>query len=346
MLSSRLATLLTPASTRTEDTAHRILQLLTNMNTGTILATAFVTIVTSVPAVGQQLPDSRVEQATFSRPASATAAQHATFARQAVCVGDEVEQSLGLELRMTMAMRQGNEMVGKSQTIVRTKQQRVMTTTEVDKGRTVALRLQYPVATHEESIVGGADAHDPTLAPQPVQGKTYICRRDSGENGELVITDETGNRPPTDEYEIVAQQMQMVGRSNPLAQFLAGRTIAIDERLELPTAVASQIFNLGDKFGKVLRFTLTLKQVQTDGGAACAVFQANVEAVANAATQMRLEVEGPFVVDVATCRAQKISLVGPIGMSETRGSYSTAYQLIGTGKLQMGIASTYHDAKR
>jgi hypothetical protein len=179
-----------------------------------------------------------------------------------------------------------------------------------------------------------------------VQGKTYICRRTSGENGELVVTDESGNRPPTDEYEIVAQQMQMVGRQNPLAQFLSGRTIAVGEKIELPNSVASQIFNLGDKFGKVSRFTLTLQKVQVEGGVTCAVFQANVEAVANAATQMRLEVEGPLAVDVATCRAQKISLVGPIGMSETRGSYSTAYQVIGTGKLQMSIASTYRDAKR
>jgi hypothetical protein len=86
--------------------------------------------------------------------------------------------------------------------------------------------------------------------------------------------------------------------------------------------------------------------VQSEQGVTCAIFQTNVEAMANAATQMRLEVEGPLVVDVATCRAHKIALVGPIGMSETRGSYSTAYQVIGTGKLQMSIASTYRDAKR
>ena len=48
-----------------------------------------------------------------------------------------------------------------------------------------------------------------------------------------------------------------------------------------------------------------------------AVFQANVDAASNNRTQMRLEVEGPLVVDVATCRAQRISLLGPIGMSET-----------------------------
>jgi hypothetical protein len=68
--------------------------------------------------------------------------------------------------------------------------------------------------------------------------------------------------------------------------------------------------------------------------------------MANGATQMRLEVDGPLVVDVATCRAQKMALSGPIGMSDTRGSYSNAYQMIGTGKLNMSIASTYRDAKR
>ena len=316
------------------------------MNTGITIATALVMILTVSTAAGQQQPDSQVEQAAFTRPASGDAAQKVSFSRQATRVGDEIEQNLGLELRMTMTMRQANEMVGKSQTTVRTNQKRVLTTTEVDHGRIVAVRLQYPVATKHESIVEGTEINEPTLSPQPVQGKTYICRRDSGENGEMVVTDEAGNRPPTDEYEIVAQQMQMVGRPNPLAQYLDGRTITVGEKVELPAAVASQVFNLGDKFGKVSRFTLMLKKVQTEDDVKCAMFQANVEAFANAATQMRLEVEGPLVVDVATCRAQKISLGGPIGMSETRGSYSTAYQVIGTGKLQMSVASIYRDTKR
>jgi hypothetical protein len=315
------------------------------MNTGISIATALAMILTVGTAAGQQ-PDSQVEQAAYTRPASGDATQKVSFSRQAMRVGDEIEQNLGLELKMTMTMRQGSEMVGKSQTTVRTNQKRVFTTTEVDHGRIAAVRLQYPVATKQESIVEGTEATEPTLSPQPVHGKTYICKRNAGENGELVITNEAGNRPPTDELEIVSQQMQMVGRPNPLAQFLDGRTIAVGEKIELPPAVASQVFNLGDKFGKVSRFTLTLKKVQTEDSVKCAVFQANVEAFANAATQMRLEVEGPLVVDVATCRAQKISLTGPIGMSETRGSYSTAYQVIGTGKLQMGVASIYRDAKR
>src|SRR5262249_50372550 len=114
-------------------------QLAPNMNTGIKLATALATILTALTAVGQQQPDSRVEQAAFSRPASGSAAQKVTFARQAARVGDELEQNLGLELRMTMTMRKANEIAGKSQTTVRTDQKRVMTTTEVDNGRAIAV---------------------------------------------------------------------------------------------------------------------------------------------------------------------------------------------------------------
>ena len=71
---------------------------------------------------------------------------------------------------------------------------------------------------------------------------------------------------------------------------------------------------------------------------------AAVQAASNSATQMRLEVAGPLVVDVATCRAQRIAFIGPIGLSESRGSYSTASQMIGTGRLQMSVASIFRDA--
>src|SRR4051812_33710085 len=100
------------------------IRLPTNMNTGTNLSTALVTLLAVSTAVGQQQPDSRVEQAAFSRPASGAVAQQVSFARQAARVGDEVEQDLGLDLRMTMTMRQANDIVGKSQTTVRTNQKR------------------------------------------------------------------------------------------------------------------------------------------------------------------------------------------------------------------------------
>jgi hypothetical protein len=307
---------------------------------------ALITIVTAGRSFGQQ-PQDGVQQATFNETATGgSAVQQVCFSRRAPKIGDEIGQNIGLDLRLTMSMRQGNQIVEKKQSAMRSTQRRVIRTTEINDGRITAVRVTYAVATKQESAGDpSATPAAPTVKTQPVQGKTYICRRDTGENGELVVTDEAGNRPPTDEYEIVSQQMQMVGRQNPLAQFLAGRTVAVGQKIELPNDVAHQLFNLADRFGKVTQFALALQKVQSERGATYAVFEASVVATSSAATQMRLEIEGPLVIDVASCRAQRISLIGPIAMSETIGSYSTACQMIGTGRLQMNIASDYRDAK-
>lgn len=307
-----------------------------------------VSLLVAGRAAGQQSDVGGVQQAAFTRPASGSGDQKVSFTQQPATVGDIIEQNIDLELRMMMSMRKGNEVAGKQLTTVRTDQRRILTATEVDNGRMVSVKVHYPVATKQETVVeANQSPTEPLAGAQPVQGKTYICQRLAGADGELVVTDEAGNRPPTEEYVMVAQQMQMVGRPNLLADFLAGRTVAVGEKIKLPADVARLVFNnLGDRFGKVTRFTLTLQNVKSEHGVAYAVFQANVDASANSSTQMRLEVEGPLVIDVATCRAQKIELIGPIGMSETRGSYSTAYQLIGTGRLQMGIASTFRDSPR
>ena len=149
-----------------------------------------------------------------------------------------------------------------------------------------------------------------------------------------------------EEFEIVAQHMEIVGRPNPLAEFLADKSVAIGQTIELPRKIAGKLFNLGDQFGDVTRFELTLQKAHIEGGVTQAVFLARVEAASNGSSQMRMQVEGPLVVQADTCRAAHVDLSGPIGMSETRGSYSTAYQVIGAGQLKMRIASAYRDRKR
>jgi hypothetical protein len=312
----------------------------------TTIATAILIII-CVAAAAEPPRDRNVQPAALPQSTPGSSAQQVRFSRQPVHVGDEIEQTIAIEMRLTLSMHRATQLLGKNQTSIHSNQRRVVTTTEVNDGRASTVKVYYPVATKQVSAANENDLKtNPDNTPQPIQGKTYICRRIGGENGELVITDTAGSRPPSDEYEIVSQQMQMVGRANPLAQFLAGRTVAVGEKLDLPSDVASQIFNLGDRFGKVTRFTLTLQKIESDHGATSAVFQANVDAASSSSTQMRLEIEGSLVLDVASCRAQKFSLIGPIGMSESRGTYSTAYQIVGTGRLQMAIASLYRDARR
>lgn len=331
----------------------------TNLRFTFVLAAA--TTLGVAPSIsGQQAEPSAVapvKQAAFSQPPAADSASRQTvrFGRRAVHVGDQMEQTLGLEVRLSMIMRRANELVGKNQNVTRSNQRRVIKTTAVDAGRVMAVTVSYPESTKQ--VVGPPDPVAPAVPnasnasvesppkAQPVQGKTYHCLREPGENGKLVVTDEAGNTPPSEEIEIVTQQMEMVGRENPFAEFLAGRTIAVGDKIELPKDLATQIFTLGDKFGEVTRFTLTLQKLQPEGGANCAVFQASVEAASSDSSQMRMQLEGQLVVQIDTCRAVRIGLVGPLGMSETRGSYSTAYQVIGTGRVQVAIASTFREAK-
>jgi hypothetical protein len=311
----------------------------------------------AVTAVAQQArptSDSAMQQTSFARAETGRQQQSVQFGRQSARVGDRVEQKLSLEMKLTTSLRQGNQIVEKNQMTMRTDQHRVVTTTEVEAGRTTSVTVRYqsatkqmaagesPLPSNTHSAIG--DSIPPT--PQPVQGKTYHCRREGREDGKLFVTDEAGKVPPGDEFEIVSQNMDMIGRANPLAEFLAGRVVAVGETLSLPQDAADRLFNLGDRFGEVNRFELTLRKTLTADGAECAEFLARIDAASNDSSQMRLQVEGPLVVQIDTCRALRTELSGPMGLSETRGSYSTASHLFGTGRMSMRIASVYGTAKR
>ena len=266
------------------------------------------------------------------------------FGRRAAQVGDEADQTISLEMRLTTSLRHNNELVQKDKTIVHTKQQRTVEATDVVGGRTIEARVHWQQATRQILADEAQESGEAVL--QPVHGKSYVCRRDGDEQAKLIVTDAEGSVPPWKEYEFVSQSMEMIGRANPLLQYLSGRTVAVGETLELPEQVAIRLFNLGERFGQVTRFDLKLENIEQRHGSECAVFLASVEAASNDSSQMRMQVEGPLVIEVQSCRAAELALAGPIAMSETRGSYSRATQVIGTGQMNLRIASVYRDARR
>lgn len=275
-------------------------------------------------------------------PRGAAQSQSVRFGRRPPQVGDRIEQAFSHEMQLTTKWRQGQEFVNTTSVSAKNSQRRVVSTALVHEGRTQAVLVRYLDAANERSSSEQQPADTPQT-PLPVVGKTYRCQRDVHK---LVITDELGNVPPPEELEIVNADMESVGRPSPLAEFLGGRTVAVGESISLPLDLADRLLGLQDKFGKLTRFDLALREVRAEDGAQCAVFQANIEAASNDSSQMRLFLNGPLVVQIDTCRAVQTALSGPIAMSESRGSYSASFQLISTGKLSMTIASTYRDAAR
>lgn len=290
------------------------------------------------------LAQSAIAPAAYSSPAAPAAAQTVTFQRRAPEIGDQIEQDFNVTLELTSMVRQNNQVLEKSKNDLRRTQRRVVTTTHVAKGVPVAVMVRYAQAG-KQIATGPADGQ---LGParsvsQPVEGKVYRVARD-GEA--LLIKDEQGAIPPLDEYEIVALNMESLGRPNPLADFLAGQTIAVGQTVELPAGVAEKLMGLGGDLGKVTRFSIALQQIATVQGRRCAVFQSSIDAESIDSSQMRLAVDGPMAIEIDTCRAVEANFAGPIGMSETRGSLSATYQMTGTGKMAVAIASKYSDVTR
>lgn len=254
----------------------------------------------------------------------------AHFAKRPAVVGDAVEQTVASRSRLTLrTIREGRAVKAVERTSDRHQQRRVVAT-GLDGGRVVAARVHFTTSF---------ETHDGQVAQQPIEGKSYDCRRD-GER--LVVLTADGAVPTLAEHAAVSRAMDSLGRENALADYLAGRTVEVGERLELPTDVARRALGLGAAIGDVERFTLTLRAVEPAG----ARFDAEVEATGAGSGQMRMLVGGPVTVDPATCRVVATELTGPVGLVESRGSLGNAYQVQGTGELRVAIEATYEDARR
>jgi hypothetical protein len=299
----------------------------------------------AVDARSQSPTQSGVTPTSYQRDVPSTTPQSVQFVRRASQVGDQHEQSLTFDLELHQIMRQGQNVIEQAEMTTHRAQRRQVTTTEVDAGTSTAALVRYPEATIQ--IISAATPDElktltaPT-APEPVQDKAYRCRR---QDGTLDITDEQGKMPPLDEYKTVAQNMASLGRVNPLAEYLAGRTLTVGERISLPGELGDRLLGLGQELGHVTRFDLALAEVRTVDGAACAVFTASIDAASTGASQMRMQVDGPLVVQATGCRAVEAHLSGPFGLSETRGSLTEQYQMSGTGRISVGIRTVYRDVE-
>lgn len=266
---------------------------------------------------------------------SQASAQQATFAKRAPRVGDQTEQKVRVEVQLHTRMRAGVKVLEEADSRLERDHSRIITAERVEGGRATTAKVEYQLA---QTSTGGQPA-----SPEPVHEKTYRCKR---EKEALRVETASGGLPPMAEFQIVANHMESLGRDNPLAGFLDGRTVTVGEKLALPPEVAALLLGIGDQLGEATRFDLTLESLDNVEGESCATFRAEVEAASTGAAQMRFIVAGTLVIQVQGCRAVACELSGPIGMSETRFAPGEPVQHDGTGRLRVAIQSRYRDAVR
>lgn len=297
------------------------------------------------------LPDARGETDPAVKQATAVAATEAPaprirFEQQPTQVGERAVQRLGADLTVEAKIVQSGQVANESTTRMRRQQQRTIDVLEAAEGRVTQARVSFQTSRRQSPE--NADPND--FSPQPIEGKTYLMRR---EGDKLTVTDAEGDIPPLEEFKLAMESLESVGKPNPLADLLTGRTLAVGERLLVPREMARTILGLGDQLGTIRRFELTLVRTaesksdeRPDDIATTAIFKAHIEVAPDNASPLSVTLDGELAVEPSTCRLLSIDLAGPVAMSSVERTAGGIYQYSAAGQLKMAMRSQFgRDAK-
>lgn len=268
---------------------------------------------------------------------SAHAEKSARFTYQPPVNGQHVRQEVTTHTRLNTTFTQSNQLISSEPKNRISAQVREVDILEADPAKTVKVRVFYAKATQKNSgklLLG-------RTVPQPVSGKTYLVSR---VNDELVITYTDGSQPPADELVIVASNMQSVGKTNPLATFLNGRSVEVGEQLTLPAELAADL--LGSSMVKDAEsVTLKLLRLQRLGNAAVGVFQTRIMGETDEFGQRKFDCQGDISVAVATCRSLRVEMEADLSMTEERGPEVATFEVTNEGQVEIEMAAYYEDAE-
>ena len=189
----------------------------------------------------QKLPiKMRGKRVSFST--NSPASQAVTFTHVPATEGQRVDQLTKTKSSLQTTYQQSGQVISSDSKNETIKQRRIMTVLEtVAQSGAAAVQVKYETATkktHGRLLLANSK-------PQPVAGKAYVVRR---VDDKLEVTYPDGSTPPPAELGIVKVTMQSVGKKNPLANFLNGRTVRLNEVLTLPKEVGDEL--LGSWLGK------------------------------------------------------------------------------------------------
>jgi hypothetical protein len=292
---------------------------------------------TSTPLVAGAQSTIAIDASVEPAAASAPAGKVVRFHQQPTAVGDKVTQRLGVQLSLTTKITQSGQTAHESTNEMRRQQHRVIEVLKASEGRAIRVRATFPVSRRQSP----ENANPDELAVQPIEGKTYVMHRD-GE--QMKLTDAEGSIPPQEEFKLVAESLENVGKPNPLAVLLVERHVAVGQRMLVPRDMVQQLLGFDDPVGTVRRFELTLTRVEPADEkhpAERAVFQTKIDIVPNDASPLSITLEGEMVVETETCRLASVQLTGPVQLSSIERTAGGIFQYSAGGELNLAIRSEY-----
>jgi hypothetical protein len=270
-------------------------------------------------------------------PAATAEPQVVRFRQTPATVGDQVTQSLNVDLGLTTKITQSGQTAHESSNRMRREQKRTIEVTGVVDGRATKARAtfhlsrrQTPESTRPEEFV-----------TQPIEGKTYWMSR---EGERLVVTDPSGAAPPEEEARLVAESLENVGKPNPFAALLVDRPLTVGQRVLVSRDVVQSLLGFEGPIGTVHRFELTLLRVEpptAERPSPLGVFQAAIEVKPNDQSPLSITLTGEMSVETETCRLTEVKMVGPVQLSSIERTAGGIFQFSAGGELNLAIRSDY-----
>lgn len=314
-----------------------------------VVATALAASLSLMPIANAQSPvaqDRLVEPATAVAAATAGGAPSSApatirFRLQAAAVGDTVDQRLAVELALATKITQSGQVAHESTNEMRRQQQRTIEVLEIADGRAAKARVAFALSRRQSP----ENADPNKLMTQPIEGKSYLMARD-GE--QLTVTDLAGAIPPMDQFKLVAESLENVGKPNPLATLLVNRRVAVGELIRVPRDMVQPLLGLDDPLGTVHRFELTLARIEppaADRPTELAVFATTIEVRPNDVSPLTINLAGEMAIEIGSCRLTSVNLSGPVQLSSIERTAGGIFQFSAGGELKLAIRSEYGSVK-
>jgi hypothetical protein len=267
------------------------------------------------------------------------------FVKRDTAVGDRAVQRTGMHLNVRTRIVQSGQIAHDSTSEIRSQQQRTVDVTGVTEGRATKARVAFQVARRQSP-----DNPTPTeLSPLATEGKSYLLER---VGDALKVTDAKGGAPPEDEFKIVSEALEGVGKPNPLAVVLGGRELAVGQRVFVPRDLAKSLLNLGSAdLAEINRFELTLDRIVPAKDAASsdqgvlssevAVFKVKIDVQPGEGGELGVTLNGEMGVEPVGCRLASVDLTGPVHVSTIERTQLGIYQYSMDGELKLAIRSEF-----
>lgn len=300
-----------------------ILRTLLTVSIATLSLTAFA-----------ETPKPPVETSPAVPPANA---QVVRFRQTPAVAGDQVTQSLDVDLGLTTKITQSGQTAHESSNRMRRQQERLIEVLEVSEGRATKARATFKVSRRQQP----ESAKPEELLTQPIEGKTYVMTR---EGDRVVVTDLAGATPPEEEVRLAAESLENVGKPNPFAVLLVDRPVAVGQRILVPRDVVQSLLGFDGPIGSVHRFELTLLRVDpatAERKSPAGVFQATIEVRPNEQSPLSITLNGEVSVETDTCRLLTVEMKGPVQLSSIERTAGGIFQFSAGGELNLAIRSDY-----